>query len=91
MNYEILECYIQGYGDRIFDQQILSIQTGFWAAYYNNSKHPKSVDHHAKNMIKSREKAEKDNGSAGNVEKPGVDVEAFKATEEQFLKRLQSR
>lgn len=89
MNMDCFKAYIQGYSDRLFDQQIVAVQTGYWAAYYTNAKHPKPLATIITEMARRKELKEKSN--KGNIVKPEVDVEAFKATEEQFLRRLQSK
>lgn len=91
MNLECFKAVIQGYSDRIFDQQILTVQSGYWAAYYQNAKHPKPIKTVIDGMISRRRQAEEKVFKGKNVERPEVDVEAFLATEEQFLKRLQSK
>lgn len=88
MSFDVFTTCVRGYADRLFDSQTLAIQTGFWAAYYSNSKHPKSVENQVKAMIKRKEQYEDTAKTSLHLVKPEVDVEAFKATEEQFLRRL---
>lgn len=85
----MLKTYIQGYSDRLFDQQILSVQTGYWAAYYSNAKHPKPLKILIAEMTHNKNKTEQKKSK--NVTKPEVDVNAFLEQEERFLKRLQSK
>lgn len=86
---DMFKACIQGYSDRLFDGQILSVQTGYWAAYYSNAKHPKPTKTIISEMSRNKLKAETKH--QGRVAKPEVDVDAFLATEEQFLRRLQSK
>lgn len=89
MSLDVFKAYTQGYSDSLFDQQILSIQTGYWAAYYTNSKHPKPLKTIITELSSKRLRAEQ--RQKKNIVRPEVDVDAFLATEEQFLRRLQSK
>lgn len=85
----MFRAYIQGYSDRLFDQQLLTVQAGYWAAYYTNAKHPKPLKTLISDM--SNRKAQNEIKKSKSIVKPEVDVEAFLATEEQFLRKLKSQ
>ena len=89
MSLDVFQAYIQGYSDRLFDQQIMSVQSGYWAAYFTNSKHPKPVKTIISEMSIKKDKVDKSHSK--NVVKPEVDVEAFLETEAKFLKQLQAK
>ena len=82
MSMDIFQSIVAGYSDRLIDLQILSIQTGYWAAYYVGSKHPKSPDKIADSFTKKRVKAPK------VVPVAEVDVDTFLAREARFKSRL---
>ena len=84
----MFKAYVQGYSDRLFDFQILTVQTGYWAAYYSNAKHPKSLKTLITEMTNKKTEAEQKLHKS--IVKPQVDVEAFLAMEQQFLERLQA-
>lgn len=81
MSLDVLLAYVHGCSDRLFDQQVLAVQVGFWAGYYVKSKHPKSLKNIVDSMIAKKDKRAK-------VSAPDVDVEAFLAAEERFKSRL---
>ena len=89
MSMDIFKAYIQGYSDRLFDQQILSVQSGYWAAYYSNAKHPKPLKKLIDEMTRKKNKIEQKKSK--NVIKPEVNVDAFLAQEERFLNKLKSK
>lgn len=80
---------VNGYSDSLFDQTVLSVQSGYWAAYYTNAKHPKPLKMVIADMLRRKDQARQTNTK--QVVKPEVDVEAFLATEEAFLKRLKAK
>ena len=80
----MFNAYVQGYSDRLFDQQVLAVQAGFWAGYYVKAKHPKSLKSVLTSMLKKRKQAE----HRINTPAPEVDVEAFLATERQFKEKM---
>lgn len=86
MSLDMFKAYTQGYSDRLFDLQILSVQSGYWAAYYSNAKHPKSLNSLITEM--TRRKNETEQKSSKNVVKPEVDVEAFLELERRFRDKL---
>lgn len=89
MSLDIFRACVQGYSDRLFDQQVQSVQSGYWAAYYSNTKHPKPPKNLISEMVQQKLKSEKRRGS--KIVRPEVDVDAFLAAEEQFFRRLQSK
>lgn len=44
LSLEEFQACLNGYSERLKDQQKLAIQQGYWTAYYLGAKHPKSVD-----------------------------------------------
>lgn len=87
MSLETLNAYAEGYSDQLFDQQLIAIQTGFWAGYYSNAKHPKSLKNVLKDMAKKHLKSKKSNKS----HQPEVDVDSFLAMESRFKEKLNSK
>ena len=81
LNFDTFNAVVEGYTDRVFDQQLITVQTGYWSGYYSNSKHPKSADSIMMKMIDSRRKSSKSNVSE-------IDVEEFLRREEAFNARL---
>ena len=84
MDLGMLNAYLRGYGDRLLDQQTMSVQTGYWAGYYSNSKHPKSVKSILTKMIQKHRQSE----PKLKTPAPEVDVEAFLERERQFKEKL---
>lgn len=82
MSADTYDACVSGYKDRLLDQQILAIQQGYWSAYYMGSKHPKSPDRIAEDMLKERVR------SATSQSKADIDVEAFLQREADFQRRL---
>ena len=80
MSLDMFRACARGYADRMFDLQLLSVQQGYWAGYYNNSKKPKSVKTIVETLIRRRGKPKE--------HAPEVDVDAFLKMEEQFNRRL---
>lgn len=83
MSLDMFKACIDGYADRLLDQQILALQTGHWAAYYVGSKHPKSAVKIAAEMQKHHKAADK-----RTKPKPDVDVERFMQQEARFRARV---
>lgn len=80
MSLDVFRACTRGYMDRMFDQQILGVQNGYWAGYYSRDKKPKSIKSVIEKMMRRRNKP------SGHVEE--VDVEAFQRMEERFKQRL---
>lgn len=88
MSLDVVQAYIKGYGDRMLDQQIIAVQSGYWSAYYSGAKHPKPVNRIAEDMMK-RHKAQ--DAKKLSAPKPDVDVDAFLEMEAQFKSRLEQQ
>ena len=85
MSLDVLNAFVGGYSDRLLDGQLLTVQSGYWAAYYNNSKHPKSLKTISESLIQRHQRVPR---SSKDSLKPDVDVEAFLAQEELFKQKL---
>lgn len=85
MSLDMVRACIAGYSDRLLDEQLVALQTGYWAGYYNNAKHPKSVKSFTEAMLRTHNQQDATKTSAP---KPDVDVEAFLAKEAKFKARL---
>lgn len=82
MSLEVFRACSKGYADHLFDLEILSVQQGYWAGYYSNSKKPKSVKSVIDRMLRSRGK---------NSHASEVDVESFLERERRFTERLNNK
>lgn len=85
MSLEVFQVCLHGYTDRLLDQQILGVQQGYWAGYYSRAKKPKSVQSVVQKLVRTKIKEHK----SSKIEKPEVDVQAFRDMEEKFQKRMQ--
>lgn len=81
MSLDLFQAVVQGYTDRLFDQQVIAVQAGFWAGYYSKVKHPKSVDSVISSMHKKKVRQDKRHLKAPA---PVVDVEGFLAREQRL-------
>ena len=90
MSLDVFNAYTKGYADRLLDQQILAMQTGYWAAYFVGNKHPKSPKELAKimQMAQAKQDAKISNPSAP---RPDVDVEAFLEMEAKFKAKMKQQ
>lgn len=79
MSLDTFEAVKEGYSDRLFDYQLMCVQSGFWSGYYNNSKHPKSLNSIMDVLIKNKFKK----GHKNLQHADEVDVEAFLALEQR--------
>lgn len=86
MSLDVFKAYVDGYGDRMFEYQLLSVQVGYWAGYYNRQKRPKSLKSIINTMVSKRQER---GDKPEHV--PTVDVEAFLAMERRFTERLAKR
>lgn len=84
MSLDVFQAYIAGYEARLFDNQILAVQVGYWAGYYGRQKRPKSVKTILSNMMNKRNRGR----NKHKVATPEVDVAAFLETERKFKQRL---
>lgn len=81
MNVDTLNACVEGYSERLFDQQLLSVHIGFWTGYFNNSKHPKSLNNILTSLIKKKDKSNQQHADS-------IDVEEYLRKEQTFKKRL---
>lgn len=81
---DMFRAVMQGYSDRLFDLQLLGVQQGYWSGYYGRAKKPKQPSGILRKMYRERQHSAK----PGKRNVPDVDVEAFKATEQQFWSRM---
>lgn len=84
MSLEHFQAYVLGYSDRLFDQQILAVQAGYWAGYYSKAKRPKNIKNILTSMLRKRAQSEQKIKTPA----PDVDVEAFLAMEQKFKERM---
>lgn len=90
MSLDMVQACIFGYMDSVLDQQLVAVQTGFWAAYYSNSKHPKSVQQISESMLTKHARI-KDAQNKASTPRPDVDVEAFLEREAKFQAKLRQQ
>lgn len=84
MSLDVFRAYQEGYADHMFDEQLMTVHTGFWAGYYSNSKHPKSVSSILTSLQNKRDKVRN-----GQQHADTVDVDAFLEMEAKFNSMLQ--
>lgn len=87
MSLDMFQAVVQGYSDSLLDQQIIALQTGYWAAYYVGVKHPKPVDKLAEDMV-AKHNQKQQGALKASTPRPEVDVESFLAREERFRAKL---
>lgn len=75
MSMDVLRAVIQGYSDRMFDMQLLTVHQGYWSGYFNKARKPKSLESLLKKMLNARNKKERKN--SGHPHAEDVDVAAF--------------
>ena len=85
MSLDVFNACIKGYSNRLFDLQIVSVQTGYWAGYFTRAKKPKSLKSILNSMVKAKSKEDK--SSDKSIKAPEVDVDAFLAMEKRFQER----
>lgn len=85
MSLDVFSAYVQGYSDRIHDQEALMVQAGYWSGYYMGAKHPKPLD----TIIGMLNRARKGK-AASQKHSDEVDVEAFEEMERKFNERRDS-
>ena len=86
MSLDAFIAVVQGYSDRLLDQQILAAQTGYWASYYIGSKHPKSVKTLTEEMMRKHQR--KQDATNVSTPRPEVDVNAFLEREAKLKAKL---
>lgn len=89
MSLDVFQAVVSGYSDRLLDMQILSVQTGYWAAYYVGSKRPKLPKDVAASMLRAHKKSERQKKAvAVSTPAPAADVDTFLAREARFKAKL---
>lgn len=84
MPLEVLNAYLEGYADHLFNLQLLSIQQGYWAGYFTRAKKAKPLKKIIDELVRGRTKK----APKRLEDKPDVDVEAFLQAEREFNKKL---
>lgn len=86
MSIDTFNAVTEGYAERLFDLQLLQVHSGYWAAYFTNSKHPQKLDTVLQKLIN-----QKNNNEHKSRQKhvDDVDVEAFLAQERAFKEKLE--
>lgn len=79
MSLDLLKACVEGYQERMTDQQILGVHTGFWAGYYSKAKKPKPIKTIVNKILNSKKSEHVDDAP---------DVDAFLAQEQMFQERL---
>ena len=84
MSLDEFTAVVAGYNERLYDQQEISVHTGYWAGYYSGANRKKPV----KTII---EKMEKARYKSTGVRAPDVDVDAFLEKERRFQEAYRKR
>lgn len=82
MSMDMLKACIEGYQERLTDQQILGVHAGFWAGYYSKARKPKPIKTIITKILNSKKSEHVDDAP---------DVDAFLAREQLFQERLASQ
>lgn len=90
MSLDVVQACITGYADSLLDAQLIAVQTGFWSAYYSNTKHPKPVQQITESMVRKYERA-KDAKTKAATPRPDVDVDAYLEQEARFQAKLNNK
>lgn len=85
----MLQAFIDGYVEHLFDMQCLAVQQGYWAGYYQ-SKKPKAVHLVLEKMDREHKKAKR-KLTGKNLPKPEVDIDRFLKLEERRMQYLARR
>lgn len=89
MSLDMFQAVVSGYSDRLLDMQILSVQTGYWAAYYVGSKRPKLPRDVAASMLRAHKKSKSQQKTvAVSTPASAADVDTFLAREARFKAKL---
>lgn len=84
----MFQAYVEGYQEKLFDQQCLAIHQGYWVGYFF-SKHPKPVNTVLEQTINKHQQAlKKQKRKNKNIPKPEVDIETFLKREERRMAYL---
>ena len=81
MNLDTFNACIEGYRDRLFDNQLLAVHSGFWSGYYTNTKRPKQLSTIIDSLVRDKDKEFKKHANE-------VDVDEFLRREAEFQKKL---
>lgn len=85
MSYEVLQAYIDGYGEHLNDLQIIGVVQGFYAGYYGRAKKPKPLKQVISKLLHPKKSKDDDTPA------PDVDVEAFLEMDRRFKERLHQK
>nr|DAJ97136.1 MAG TPA: hypothetical protein [Caudoviricetes sp.] len=80
MSIDVFNAYIEGYGEHMFDYQLLAAHVGYWAGYFQ-SKRPKPLEVVLNKLIKAHKNPQQKHTDE-------VDVESFLKQQEEFNRRL---
>lgn len=80
MSIDVFNAYIEGYGEHMFDYQLLAAHVGYWAGYFQ-SKRPKPLEAVLNKLIKAHKNPQQKHTDE-------VDVESFLKQQEEFNRRL---
>lgn len=86
MNYDSFQACLQGYQERMYDQQCISLMQAYYTGYYTRAKKPKSISSLIQKLDFERLKSSKTKGTAEEV-----DVEGFLERERRFKERLEKQ
>lgn len=86
MPLDVLGALIQGYRDRIIDDQSTAAQIGYWCAYYQ-SKHPRNINDVASEISESKYKTENEI-KKGTVEDLDAGIKRFEELESRRQKTM---
>lgn len=89
MSLDVFNAVVKGYTNHLFDLQVISVQTGYWAGYYTRAKKPKPLKSVISNVTRSKNKEEKT--SRKGVKASEVNVDAFLAMEQKFQEKMQKQ
>lgn len=81
MSLDTFNACIEGYQDRLFDNQLLAVHSGFWSGYYTNSKRPKQLSTILDSLLRAKNKKFKKHSDE-------VDVDEFLRREAEFQRKL---
>lgn len=81
MSLDTLNACIEGYQDKLFDNQLLAVHSGFWSGYYTNSKRPKQLSTILDSLLRAKNKKFKKHSDE-------VDVDEFLRREAEFQRKL---
>ena len=89
MSLPMLNAFVAGYEDYIFDLQIVAVHGGYWAGYYSRTKKPKTLKNVLESMFRRKNKAANIGKSKNTA--PDVNVEEFLERERRFKARLEQQ